>query len=83
MGVDFGYQKEMEDLIDKLDLNDKILLLKKPSREDVISAYHHVNFLYFLLDGNYHLLHQLKVLHVENQQSVANYMKFHMLLKIM
>ena len=45
MGVDFGYQKEMEDLIDKLDLNDKILLLKKPSREDVISAYHSCEFL--------------------------------------
>lgn len=45
MGVDFGYQNEMENLIIKLNLQDKILLLKKPSREDVISAYHSCEFL--------------------------------------
>ncbi len=45
MGVDFGYEKEMANLITKLNLKDKILLIKKPSREDVISAYHSCEFL--------------------------------------
>lgn len=45
MGVNFGYQDEMENLIKRLNLQDKILLLKKPSREDVISAYHSCEFL--------------------------------------
>jgi glycosyltransferase involved in cell wall biosynthesis len=45
MGADFGYQNEMEKLILKLNLKDKIILLKKPAREDVIAAYHGCEFL--------------------------------------
>ncbi len=45
MGADFGYQKDMEKLILKLNLQDKIIVLKKPTREEVISAYHACEFL--------------------------------------
>ena len=45
MGVDFGYEKEMEKLIQKLNLSDKILVIKNPPREDVISAYGESEFL--------------------------------------
>ncbi len=45
MGVDFGYQNEMEKLIQKLNLQDKIIVIKKPSREEVIAAYHACEFL--------------------------------------
>ena len=45
MGVDFGYQNEMEKLIQKLNLQDKIMVIKKPSREEVIAAYHACEFL--------------------------------------
>ena len=45
MGADFGYQNQMEELITKLNLQDEITLLKKPSRDDVISAYHGCEFL--------------------------------------
>jgi len=45
MGVDFGFEKEMEELITKFDLSDKILVIKNPSREDVISAYGESEFL--------------------------------------
>jgi len=39
MGVDFGYQAEMEKLIKKLNLSGKIKVIKNPLRDDVISAY--------------------------------------------
>jgi len=45
MGVDFGFEKEMEGLIQKLNLSDKILVIKNPPREDVISAYGESEFL--------------------------------------
>jgi len=45
MGVDFGYEKEMEELIQKFNLSDKILIIKNPPREDVISAYGESEFL--------------------------------------
>jgi len=45
MGVDFGFEREMEKLIHKLELNDLIQVIKKPSREDVISAYKFCEFL--------------------------------------
>ncbi|MBC8250640.1 MAG: glycosyltransferase family 4 protein [Candidatus Nitrosopelagicus sp.] len=45
MGVDFGYEDEMEKLIKKLQLMDKILVIKNPPREDVISAYGESEFL--------------------------------------
>ena len=45
MGVDFGFEKEMEELIKKFNLSDKILVIKNPPREDVISAYGESEFL--------------------------------------
>ncbi len=45
MGVDFGYQSEMYDLIKKLDLTDSIIIIKNPPREDVIAAYGESEFL--------------------------------------
>ena len=45
MGVDFGYQHDMEKKISELDLSKKILVIKKPPREDVISAYQNCKFL--------------------------------------
>ncbi len=45
MGVDFGFEKEMEELIKKFNLSDRILVIKNPPREDVISAYGESEFL--------------------------------------
>ena len=45
MGVDFGFEKEMEELIKKSGLSDKILVIKNPPREDVVSAYGESEFL--------------------------------------
>ena len=45
MGVDFGFEKEMEELIKKFDLSERILVIKNPPREDVISAYGESEFL--------------------------------------
>lgn len=45
MGVDFGFEKQMEQLIEKLDLGEKVLVIKKPSRNDVIAAYQECKFL--------------------------------------
>ncbi len=45
MGVDFGYQSEMYELIKKLDLSDLIIIIKNPPREDVIAAYGESEFL--------------------------------------
>ena len=45
MGVDFGFEKEMEGLIEKFNLSDEILVIKNPPREDVISAYGESEFL--------------------------------------
>ncbi len=45
MGVDFGYEQEMERLIEKLDVSEKIIVIKNPPREDVISAYGESEFL--------------------------------------
>ena len=39
MGVDFGYEEKMEEKIKKLNLSENFLIIKKPPREDVISAY--------------------------------------------
>jgi len=47
MGVDFGYQKEMELLIEKLNLSERIVVIKNPPREYVISAYGESEFLVF------------------------------------
>jgi len=45
MGVDFGYQPTMEKKITEYNLSKKILLIKKPHREDVIAAYQNCKFL--------------------------------------
>jgi len=45
MGVDFGYQAEMEKLIKKLNLSEEIKVMKNPPRDDVISAYGESEFL--------------------------------------
>lgn len=45
MGVDFGFEKEMMQLIDKFNLENKILIIKNPPREDVIAAYGASEFL--------------------------------------
>jgi len=45
MGVDFGYQNEMLELIKKLDLSEQITVIKNPPRDDVISAYGESEFL--------------------------------------
>jgi len=45
LGVDFGYEKEMENLIQKFKLENIIKVIKKPPREDVISAYKNCEFL--------------------------------------
>ncbi len=45
LGVDFGYEKEMETLIQELNLNKIIKIIKNPPREDVISAYKNCEFL--------------------------------------
>tara|TARA_Y100000741_G_scaffold159236_1_gene120306 strand:+ start:417 stop:1610 length:1194 start_codon:yes stop_codon:yes gene_type:complete len=45
MGVDFGYQQKMEELIKSSDLSENIIVIKNPPREDVISAYGESEFL--------------------------------------
>ena len=45
MGADFGYEKEMYDMIQKLKINKNIIVIKNPPREDVISAYNDCEFL--------------------------------------
>ena len=45
MGVDFGYEEEMLQLIGEYNLQDKIKVIKNPSRKEVISAYNESEFL--------------------------------------
>ena len=45
MGADFGFEKGMLELIQKFNLSDKILIIKNPSREDVIASYGASEFL--------------------------------------
>ena len=45
MGVDFGFEKEMMELIEKFNLSAQILIIKNPPREDVIAAYGASEFL--------------------------------------
>ena len=45
MGVDFGYQDEMLKLISMLKLDDNVVVIKNPTRDDVISAYGQSEFL--------------------------------------
>jgi len=45
MGVDFGYESKMLQMIDDFGLSEKTIVIKKPPREDVISAYNQCKFL--------------------------------------
>jgi len=45
MGVDFGYEDEMMETIERYDLTKFIKIIKNPPREDVISAYGESEFL--------------------------------------
>ena len=45
MGVDFGFEKEMLHMINDLEIAHKVLVIKNPSRQDVIAAYNECDFL--------------------------------------
>lgn len=45
MGVDFGFESEMIKMINDLKIEHKVLVIKKPPREDVIAAYDACEFL--------------------------------------
>jgi glycosyltransferase involved in cell wall biosynthesis len=45
MGVDFGFEKEMEYMINKKGLSNNIVIIKKPSREEIFAAYKECLFL--------------------------------------
>ena len=45
MGVDFGFQNQMIQMIDDLGIKEKIHLITNPSRDDVIAAYSESEFL--------------------------------------
>ena len=45
MGVDFGFQEEMISMISTFRLQDKIIVIKNPPREDVLAAYNESEFL--------------------------------------
>lgn len=45
MGVDFGFEAKMMEMIKQLDIEDIVVVIKKPPRIDVISAYQACEFL--------------------------------------
>jgi len=45
MGVDFGFEKEMLHMINDLEITHKVMVIKNPSRQDVIAAYNECDFL--------------------------------------
>ena len=45
MGVDFGFEKEMEFMINEKGLSENIIIIKKPSREEIFAAYKECLFL--------------------------------------
>jgi glycosyltransferase involved in cell wall biosynthesis len=45
MGADYGFESEMMDMIKSLGLKNKVIVISKPPREDVISAYGASEFL--------------------------------------
>ena len=45
MGVDFGFESDMFRIISELNLSDDVIVIKKPPREDVLSAYSSCLFL--------------------------------------
>ena len=44
LGADFGYQDEMIEKIEKLKIQNRIKIIQKPPREDVIASYHACEF---------------------------------------
>ncbi len=45
MGVDFGFEFQMLTMINEMKIEDKVIVIKNPPREDVISAYQQSRFL--------------------------------------
>jgi glycosyltransferase involved in cell wall biosynthesis len=45
MGVDFGFESEMIKLISELQLENRVLVIRKPPRDDIIAAYQACEFL--------------------------------------
>jgi len=45
MGVDFGFESKMFELIKKFNLSDQVIVIKNPPRLDVLSAYSQSKFL--------------------------------------
>jgi glycosyltransferase involved in cell wall biosynthesis len=45
MGVDFGFQREMLSMISSFNLQEKIIVIKNPPRDDVLAAYRESEFL--------------------------------------
>lgn len=45
MGVDFGFEKKMFEMIDELEIKNTIMIIKNPPRVDVIAAYKTCEFL--------------------------------------
>ena len=45
MGVNFGFESEMFQLIKKLEIDDNVKIIKNPPRIDVLSAYNESKFL--------------------------------------
>ena len=45
MGVDFGFEKKMLDIIKEMNLDNVVKIIRNPPREDVISAYSESEFL--------------------------------------
>jgi len=45
MGVNFGFESEMFQMIDELNLQDKVIVIKNPSRDYVMAAYKESRFL--------------------------------------
>ena len=45
MGVDFGFQQQMFEMIKKLDITNMVHVIKNPPRDDVIAAYRETEFL--------------------------------------
>lgn len=45
MGVDFGFEKKMFEMVEELHLREKVVIIRNPDRNDVISAYAQCKFL--------------------------------------
>lgn len=45
MGVNFGFETEMQKMIEDLKIKDSVIVIKKPPREDVLAAYSACQFL--------------------------------------